>query len=375
MEVHELVARIKADHKSLTRVKEPLSITMFNTGKSTTGVNGQFVFSQVLIDCLLRMESNKRDIDELIARCETEYRGNNTELNRLREFQKDYSYDKALSWYTRESFFYRTLNKALRCQDIDMMFLYRSCITDIYRQLQRYQSNIPLHVYRSQLMTKNELEDLKQSIGEFISVNSFLSTSMKRSIAVFLAGDTTEQTYMERVFFEIDADPKIAISQPFADISTLSDFDESEVLFMVGSIFRLNSISCKADQVWIIRMTLCSGDEHDFKDVLAHMKKQNGSGPTNLRTFGKVLWEMGKLGLAEKYYNRLLTELSLNDLVISNVYEDLAQITSQKGDFDISMQWRQKSLAVKNQHQSTGTAQIDNISNSIGKFAEKFDHY
>jgi tetratricopeptide (TPR) repeat protein len=377
MEVHELVVRIKRDHKNLTKVTEPLSITMFDTGKSTTGVNGQFVFSQVLIDCLLRMEANQRDIDELISRCKTEYHGNNTELNKIREFQENYSSDNALSWYTRESFCYRTLNKALRCQNIDMIYLYRSFITDMYRQLQQYQyqSDIPLRVYRSQLMTKDELEDLKRSIGHFISVNSFLSTSKEYSTALFLAGDTNEQTYMERVFFVIDADPKMAISQPFADISVLSEFDESEVLFMVGSIFRLNGISCEADKRWIIQMILCSSDEHDFKDVLAHMKKQNGSGPTNLRTFGKILWQMGKLDLAEKYFKRLLTKLSLNDPVISNVYEDLAQINSQKGDFDNSIQWRKKFLALKNQHQSTGTAHIDNISNSIGKFVEKFDRY
>lgn len=366
MEARELAAPINADHKRLARAKEPLSITVFNIGKSTTGVNGQFVFSQVLIDCLLRMKSNRRDIDELISLCETEYDGNNTELNKIREFQKNYSSNKALWWYTCDLFYYKTLNKALRCHNIDMIFLYRSFITDIYRQLHvhQYKSDSPLRVYRSQLLTNDELEDLKQSIGQFISVNSFFSTSMDRSTALFLACDTTEQTIMERVIFEIDADPKMAISQPFADISKLSAFgEELEVLFMTGSIFRLNGISCEADQRWIIRMVLCSGDEHDFKDVLAHMKKQNGSGPTNLQTFGKILWQMGKLDLAEKYFKRLLDEPSLNESVTSILYEDLAQINSQKGDFDNSMKWRKKFLAVKNQHQS------------FGKFIEKFDRY
>ena len=38
----------------------------------------EFVFSQVLIDCLLRMKSNQRDKDELISCFKNEYERNNT---------------------------------------------------------------------------------------------------------------------------------------------------------------------------------------------------------------------------------------------------------------------------------------------------------
>ena len=124
--------------------------TTSDAGKSTTGINGQFVFSQVLIDCLLRLKSDEKDKNELIYCCEKEYEGNRVELANLHEFQKDYSPDKALWWYTRESFFYKTLNAALRKQNIHMIFLYRSFITDIHRQLQQYQSKCSVRVYRSQ---------------------------------------------------------------------------------------------------------------------------------------------------------------------------------------------------------------------------------
>ncbi|CAF1540791.1 unnamed protein product [Adineta ricciae] len=353
VEVRELINRIETDHRSLKRITESLSINKFSSGKSTTGVNGHFVFFQVLIDCLLRMKFKEEDKNELISRFKIEYNENKSELEKLDEFQKNYSSDKAVWWYTRDSFYYRTLNKALRCQNIDMIYLYRSFINDIYHMLRKHQSNIPLHVYRSQLMVKDELEELRKYIGQFVCVNSFLSTTKKYLTAVFLAGNTNAQSFMERVLFEIDADPEMAITQPFADISKFSEFaEESEVLFMVGSIFRLDAISCTTDCVWIIRMTLCSGNEHDLKDVLVHMKKQNGNGQTNLRTLGKILSEMGKLNLADKYYKRFLMELTLDDPLIRHVYEDLAQVSSQKGDFDNSIQWRQKSLAVNCQYQS-----------------------
>ena len=373
VDLDELVSRLKEDQRIRMKVEEPLSINLFTTstddGKSTTGVNGQFVFSQLLIDCLLRMKSNQTDKHELISRCMSVYEGNDLELANLRDFEQHYSSDRALHWYTRESFFYKTLNKALRSQDIHMIFLYRSFIVDIYDQLQQYQSKHPLRVYRSQLMSSDELDTLRQYIGQFISVNSFLSTSNERSVAVFYMGDTTKVTNLERVLFEIDADPKVATAKPFADISSHSSFvDESEVLFMLGSIFRLNDIIRENDQIWTIRMTMCSDDEHDLKKVLIYMKNQDRKSETNLRTLGKLLWEMGKLTLAEKYYSRLLHELPLNDPLLSILYGEFGKIASQNGDYDKSIEWHHKSFMVKHQNVPYHLASFDETRGSIGEY-------
>ena len=50
---------------------------------------------------------------------------------KFNEFEKDYSSDKALWWYTRESFLYKMLIKALRVQNIDLLFLFRFVINQI----------------------------------------------------------------------------------------------------------------------------------------------------------------------------------------------------------------------------------------------------
>ncbi|CAF4947529.1 unnamed protein product [Rotaria sp. Silwood1] len=345
VELDDLVARIKADHKIQKMVEEPLSINIFTTstgvGKSTMGINGQFVFSQVLIDCLLRLKSNQTDTKELIDRCKQQYEDNSVELSNLREFQKDYSPDKVLWWYTRESFFYKTLNAVLRTENIHMIFLFRGFISDIQRQLKYHQAKNPLRVYRGQRISSDELETLKQC--------------------------------RESVLFEIVADPKVTTTKPFADISADSEFPgESEILFMLGSIFRLDNIDYSNDnQVWIIRMTLCSEKEHDLKNVLMSMKQQLGTGETNLRTLGKVLWEMGKFDLAEQCFTRLLKELPPNDPLLSDLYEDLGKIASHSGDYDKSVQWHQKSLALKNPNVLTGILNDDERSYSRGTFIER----
>ncbi|CAF4816121.1 unnamed protein product [Rotaria sp. Silwood1] len=243
IKLDELISRIKDDHKIQKVIKEPLSINLFTTvsvaSKSTTGING-----------------------------------NTIELNNLREFETIYSPDK-VSW----------------CENIHIIFLLRAFISDIQHQLKNLQTQKSLKVYRSQMISNDELKTLKESRSQFISVNSFFSTSISYQQALSFLNVLDDIDNLELVLFEIDVDPNMATTKPFADISSHSESnDESEMLFMVGSIFRLNSVSRSSDDpVWIIRMTLCNENEHDLKQVLMYMKQQLGDGETNLRTLGKLL--------------------------------------------------------------------------------------
>ncbi|CAF3156156.1 unnamed protein product [Rotaria socialis] len=333
-DLNEVFCNMRLDHQ-IQRKTEPLIISTFSTfddaGKSTTGINGRFIFSQLLIDCILRINSNEMDKTELISYCKNEYENNKSELSNILEFQEHYFSNKAIWWYSRETFFYKTLNASLRKQDIHIMFLYRSFISDIYGLLQNHQSKVPVKVYRSQLMSLAELEDLKQHIGSFISINSFLSTTKERQVAIFYMGDRVNLTDSVQVLFEIEADPKVVTTKPFADISTISYFpSESEVLFMLGSIFCLDNIICDDDQMWVIHMTLSSDEEHALREVLTDMKNSNENGETCLRSLGKLLWNMGMLDLADKYYRRFVNEISLNDPLRMTLFEELGNIASQK---------------------------------------------
>ena len=268
---------------------------------------------------------------------------NNTQLKHLTEFRETYSSDKAIWWYTRESFFYRTINTTLRSDQIHNMFLLRSFILDIQRQLEKYQFQTRIQVYRSQIMSKNQFKTLRQSQGQLISVNSFFSTTKHRELAIFMLGDGDDIVDWERVLFEIDADPQINKTKPFADISQLSYFpNENEILFIAGTIFRIEKIFRDENQLWIVEMTLCSDDDNHLKDILKDKKKEIGNGQTNLFILGKFLRGIGEFDLAERYFTRLLNELPLNDLLRGDVYDELAKVLSQNKKPDESIQWRQK---------------------------------
>jgi hypothetical protein len=330
------------------RLQEELSIGFF--AQSTERINDKFVCCQILIDCLLRLKYDPEDSEELMAIYKKEYEGNVTELGIVDEFRRSYSPDKALWWYTRESFLYKTLNTALRTQNIHMIFLLRGFIADVHQQLKRYQENKCVRVYRGQLMYIDELHRLEQMKGQLISINSFFSTSIDDRVAYSLLDKSDASSDLQKVMFEVNANPWVVTSKPFANIQNCGCHNnEAKVLFMIGSIFRIEKVRRGDKGLCIIHMTLSNEDAHELNNVLMPMKHQIGSGESNLQTLSKILRDMGELKLAKQYLIKFVSKLSPNDSLLKSVYEDLTQVTSLNGDYNDSMQWKKKMLAIQDE--------------------------
>ena len=115
-------------------------------------------------------------------------------------------------------------------------------------------------------------------------------------------------------------------------------------------------------------MKLCGDDEHQLKKLFDHMKKEYGGGDNevNLRSFGDVLRRMGKYDLAEKMYRRLLDELPPNDPSLHQLYYSLGLVTKDKGEYDASLQWFDKSLKIQMQTDPSNYVSISGTYTWIG---------
>ena len=260
------------------RIKERLSISVFagNIGnQSTRDLTEEkvtFLWLQLLTSILLHMPQLKEEAHkEMVNVCRWEYRDNSNGLNVIKEFTENYTSDQAIHWYTRDSFLYRLLNKALRSQNIDIIFKFRLIIADVYKQLNElFEAQYPVasifQVWRGQLMTTAEVERLKDNLNRLISMNSFVSTSRNKNVAcTFLSYDTLPPAETTYVLFEITIDSKVAreISVPFADIKSLSFYrnEEEEILLCIGSVFRVDNVVQTRENLWHIKITMCSSDE------------------------------------------------------------------------------------------------------------------
>ncbi len=297
---------------------------MISSGsQSLQARNAIFMWFQLFIEVLLRMHHKSSDRKELIDICRKSYKGNQQEMEIIDEFEKSYQPENAIWWYTRESCFYRMMNKALRVQDFDMLFALRFFITDIAKQIKGEHEkfirtsdtrNI-IRVYRGQIIGNDELELMKNSIGQFLSMNSFLSTSRDRSTALHFARLTPTINGIQRIIFEIEIDPRLQ-TKAFADIISVSYFqNEDEILIMLGALFRIEKvIDDKKDQVWVARVSLASEDDFHLKQTFAHMKQMIGD-DTDLDSLGKILEEMGEYKQAQKCYERMMHDLQVKTAV------------------------------------------------------------
>ncbi len=315
VERDKLVAQISKDQAGRNKVEDGASISVISAGsQSLQARNAIFMWFQLFIEVLLRMHHKSTDRKELMDICKKNYKGNREEMKVIDEFEKNYKPENAIWWYTRESCFYRMMNKALRVQDFDMLFALRFFITDIAKQLKsEYEKFIRtsdtrniIRVYRGQVIASSELELMKRSIGDFLSMNSFLSTSRNRSTALHFSRLTPVTNGTERIIFQIEINPR-SQTKAFSDVTKISYFEnEDEVLIMLGALFRIDKvIEDKKDRVWIADVSLASEDDYHLKDMFFYMKKTIGD-DTDLDSLGKILIEMGEYEQAQKCYRRML---------------------------------------------------------------------
>lgn len=318
-------------HRHATDFFAYTTLNIRRLNRSSTNINSSFLFSQLLVDLLLRMKPLETDREDFcvhcIKICQKKYGNNENEvylkrvLEQIREFQVDiYSTQTALRWYTKSAFLYDIVNNSFRTNDVETIFHSRFVIREMHQQLMKRQIDSAIRVYRGQRMSNTEAELLGDSIGKLVSMKSFLSTSLDLIVAEIFAGIESSNTDEEIAFviFIIDAIPSESNKtlRPFGDITDISYFAtaEQEILFMVGSVFRITNVAQDLNRRWIISMTMCDQEDIELNKIFSWVKDEqniNGTDGNPYYDFAALLLAMGKLDEAQNFCHNLLHEYSL----------------------------------------------------------------
>ncbi|CAF1518114.1 unnamed protein product, partial [Rotaria sordida] len=246
----------------------------------------------------------------------------------LDEFQKQYNPTNAVYWYTKNTFIYRLVNKAIKTRDIDILYTLKSLIVDLQTQLEQLSTAAPkklasstVTLYRGARIRSNELEQLKVNVGSFISLNTFTSTSRERDIALTYAeaySSTDNDSDVYPIIYEINCSVGIH-SAVFADVEQYgTNLNEKEVLFGFSTVFEITSVESK-DDIWTVN--LCNTNKHTqlidhYLDVAKHEMKESSSE----LLFGRLLLYLGEYKRAGTYVKEIAPILLGEDK-----YESLAR--------------------------------------------------
>ncbi|CAF3860893.1 unnamed protein product [Rotaria sp. Silwood1] len=247
--------------------------------------------------------------------CRTIHHDNTSELKDIDYLEKHYDAEKAIEYYTKPWFLFRTVNQICRTENIKDIYKFRIYISDLHQKLnqlsmEQERNNIKSSlekVYHGKPLSGSVLQQLIDNKDHLISMNGFLSTTSDSKICNIYAGveELIDEGYKGVLFvFEIDK----VIKQPYADISKFSTIpDEAEILFSLGTIWRIKSIrhdegSCT------IELTSCN----EFDSDLTQLREKYTGDNVSLLSLGDVLLELGDEDTAEWAYRKMLSQ-HIND--------------------------------------------------------------
>lgn len=362
---HQIPTTTSISHRYLAVARRSLGLNK---------LEASFMYSQLIKDILVSMTHGDAKSD-LINLFRTYYHGNDNRMRWIDEFQINYSRDNAILWYTKEPFFYGTLNKALRTQDIDTLHKMRYFITDIHQQIEELSAQPSersiFKVYRGQCMSRTEFQTHSLNSEGLISFNNLLSCSKDIAVAQAYVDSQEQDQDTVLVLFQITIDPNIRITS-FADITTKSFYGDTEMefLFSMGTIFRIRSIQPwhRDNRIELFDLLLTSDEDEDLKNLREHMRQEIG-GTSNLINFGRLLIEMGDLNNSEQFYKIVLRETSVKDdpRTVAMIYNDLGCIASQRHYKMDALKLYEMALSIGHERFPRQDAQLSPILNNIGE--------
>ena len=338
--------------------------------KDLSKQSGLFIWFQLFKFVILRLPNDQQAKDEMIETCRNYYRGNKLELNLIDEFEREYQSKDAIYWYSKQSFVYRLINKALRTNDFDQLYRFRYFISDLSKSLidkhqqllsssDEQQHNII--VYRGAKLDKEEFEQLKQNQDKLISTNGYLSTSRDRSLALSFAKKSTKRPDIVPVLFEIQCDMKqLGETVIFADIEQLSAFpDEKEVLFDLDTAFRIVSIESN-EQRQIIKMTVTNDAQHMAKHYIEQITEETEEKSVAI-IFGRLMCDLGEYDKSIKYFEQLT-----NQEDPAWIQFNIGRALDFKGEYDLARQFYNRAYELMINHQPPRIKHSASVINNIG---------
>ncbi|CAF0898778.1 unnamed protein product [Adineta steineri] len=388
-EQHDVLESIK--QKMNLVEKQTLTFSLFDqkqkSMKDLSQESASFLLHQMLIYVLKQMSQDQQSKQQMLDMCRDYYKNNKKELKKIEEFQQTYTRDKAIEWYTDECFLYKLLNKALRTEDIELLFTFRFFIIDlcsvIEQENQLMKNKGTLTLYRGTQIPNEELEKIKKNIGKTISTNGFLSTSRNINVSLRFIHMNVQSNDFTSVLFEIKANPLLK-TVIFTDVGDRSRIQgEEEVLFNLNSLFKIVSVCFDSElRVWKVELNATDEGAEKVEEHLL-LSKQEMEECSPLIYFGRLLMiELGQVDREGKYFNMLLESLPHDHPDIAAVYNGIGLVHSERNElnlalknYEIAYRMRRKQLPSNHPHIAGSLNNIGGIYKAKGDFNTALDYY
>ncbi|UJR07199.1 hypothetical protein I4U23_011487 [Adineta vaga] len=347
------VTRSSNDNVSFTVAPKPATVVPSVTTPRDRQ-DPSFMYARLLRELLVSMDVSDDNIrKDLIIECCKRFANDSLELSYIDELDVEYKPERAVWWYTRPTFMSKMLNSALLTQDINVLYKMRFFVKDLHLELVKLHSQFiqtlkstSITVYRGISLQEDGFRQIEQNCGGLISFNTFLSTTIERKVALSFATQKMGSQGIRSVLFEMTIDVNKCQS-PFADIQQYSEVPgEKEILFSMGTIFRIQQVDRLPSGIWKVQLLL-NGDEDLRLNQLTEYMRAELQGPNPLFTLGGLMKTLCQYDKAEHFYQMLMTKIttfSNNPKDQAQLYSDLGTIYMDKRLYSKAAEYFQQSI-------------------------------
>ncbi|CAF1340691.1 unnamed protein product [Adineta steineri] len=380
--IDDLCKALQIDIKQFNQDSIAMSFITENEMDPTENLNQlepTFMYTQLFKEILLDMQYGEQAIKDFITYCRDHDCMSPKYIDR---FEKEYSSQSAIWWYTFPSNIYSMLNYALRSMEADTIINMGFFIHDLHQQIQQlHQQQVhiyhskPFIVYRGQGLSKAHFEKLEKTEAGLISFNNFLSTSTDQNIALGLAYSASENANMVGILFIMSINPSTK-STPFAYIKEESYFkEEEEILFSMHTVFRVGAIQQMGNEnhLYQIELQLTSDDDQQLR-VLTNWIREITSGGTGWQRLGDLLLKIGQFDKAKEFYSVLLEQTS-DEQEKALYYNQLGFATDNQRDDERAIWYYEKALEIQQKTLPSNNPLLAISYNNIGGVYDNIGEY
>ena len=353
--------------------------------KSLDQLDPSFMYTQIMKEILLTIHFEQQHIDEFIQHGRQALNNNSSQLKYVDQLAETYPKPTPIWWYTRESFLYPMLNRALRAMDVNLMVKLGFFISDLHRQIQELHReefssngfNQKFIVYRGQGMENKEFEKMVASKGGLISFNCFLSTSRDHQVSAVFAEGAVSNPQLVGVLFVMTIDPALP-DTPFASVAKVGALgaQEDEVLLSMNTVFRIGQIKQLDDnpRLFRVELSMTSEKDDDLRLLMDRIREETFPEKDGWSRLGCVLWKMGESARAREVYNVILQQTT-QERVTRAIYNQLGMMASDLGQYEEAIGYYKKSIRIKEKQNPCDHHGLAKSYNNIGNLYSSMGDY
>ncbi|CAF0791750.1 unnamed protein product [Rotaria sordida] len=326
--------------------------------------SAKFIWFQLLKSLIGKLTSNNEEMamNDLKEEIKDYYHDNKIKLETLLDELEWYTPNNVIWWYSRQTSLSNIINRALRQQNINLLYKCRHFIRDLSQALTELQPNLPatLRVYRGTVLPRESFNKLKYIVRQrtFVSTFGYLSTSKNHEVAKMFASNETNVTDDSgiSVMFEIDIDNDTNVIA--ADVSQNSQFpEEEEILFDIDSTFEILEVNVDEDKkLCTIHMRTSSYGSELTSEYLRYNETELGRLSVEF-LFGRLIADMGEFDKSIEYFDRLIDKENIDQ---SYVRIHLGRAYVLKDDYDNAYKYYYDAKDLETNENSPKMAEIIN---------------